>query len=162
VFLVVSDFSGSMMYVPDSQLIQDEEDEDNMPTGASHDTRPRRPSEPGMPLPQQQASSHVVISTTKVCTQLLPLPDGVEVVHAAPAAGHLSSASIYPACLAPYTVTTACSDSTVRFWRCKVSVSKDGKRSYNWAEWEMRRRDQNSLLEVPGKFCNFQGCVHVY
>jgi hypothetical protein len=50
----------------------------------------------------------------QVCTQQLPLPEGVEVVHAAPAAGHLSSASIYPACFAPYIVVTACSDSTVR------------------------------------------------
>ena len=34
---------------------------------------------------------------------------GVEVVHAVPAVGHLSSSSIYPACLAPYVIVTACS-----------------------------------------------------
>ena len=39
----------------------------------------------------------------------LPLPDGVEVVHAVSAVGHLSSSSIYPACLAPYVIVTACS-----------------------------------------------------
>lgn len=49
-----------------------------------------------------------------MCTQELPLPDGVDVVHASPAGGHLSSASIYPACFAPYIFVTACSDSTVR------------------------------------------------
>lgn len=75
---------------------------------------------------------HVTISTRKVCEQALPLPDGVEVVHAAPAAGHLSSASIYPACLAPYVLVTACSDSTVRFWKCGDD--------YKWKQWEMVRR----------------------
>lgn len=50
----------------------------------------------------------------QVCSCELPLPPGVEVIHASPAAGHLSSASIYPACFAPYIITTACSDSTIR------------------------------------------------
>lgn len=36
------------------------------------------------------------------------------------AAGHLSSASIYPACLAPYLIVTACSDKSVYFWRCEM------------------------------------------
>lgn len=52
--------------------------------------------------------------SVQVCTQELPLPDGVDVIHAAPAGGHLSSASIYPACFAPYIIVTACSDSTIR------------------------------------------------
>lgn len=59
-------------------------------------------------------ADQVRLAAPQVCTQLLPLPEGVEVVHAAPAAGHLSSASIYPACFAPYIVVTACSDSTIR------------------------------------------------
>jgi hypothetical protein len=99
--------SGSMMYVPDSQLVQDE-DEEGTPGRYEGGRRSRH-------------NSHVLISTTKVCTQELPIPDGVEVVHAAPAAGHLSSSSIYPACFAPYIIVTACSDSTVRFWKCKVT-----------------------------------------
>ena len=66
--------------------------------------------------PQQQPHHHhhhqmseVHVSTEKVCTALLPLPEGVQVVHAVPAVGHLSSSSIYPACLAPYVIVTACS-----------------------------------------------------
>lgn len=58
--------------------------------------------------------SEVHVSTEKVSTKRLPLPEGVQVVHAVPAVGHLSSASIYPACLAPYVIATACSDNTVR------------------------------------------------
>lgn len=51
----------------------------------------------------------------------LPLPEGVDIISAEIAAGHLSSASIYPACLAPYLLVTACSDGTLRFWRCDIS-----------------------------------------
>ena len=116
-----------------------------------------------------------------MCTQELPLPDGVEVVHASPAAGHLSSASIYPACFAPYIIVTACSDSTVRFvslsylknqissqchimfvfeflsfivsfrfWKCKVTKSNGSKKNYEWCEWEMLRKDQESTIDITG------------
>lgn len=111
-FFFLTELTGSMMYVPDSQLVQD--DEENESTGRHNSTttttgemRDDRHHEPVQ-------APHVLITTTKVCTQELPLPDGVEVIHASPAAGHLSSASIYPACFAPYIIVTACSDSTVR------------------------------------------------
>ncbi|XP_069696328.1 dmX-like protein 2 isoform X4 [Periplaneta americana] len=146
-----TEMSGSMMYVPDSHLVQD--DDEPEPTGRSasiagadqlgHDENP---------TPVQ--TSHVVITTTKVCTQDLPLPDGVEVVHASPAAGHLSSASIYPACFAPYIIVTACSDSTVRFWNCKVTKSSEKKRSYEWCEWEMIRKDPESAIDISGQPLN--------
>ncbi|XP_035825075.1 dmX-like protein 2 [Aplysia californica] len=72
------------------------------------------------------SGSHQVMTmsvrTTKVCTQLLPLPDEVEVISCSVAGGHLSSASIYPACYAPYQFVTACSDGEVRFWRCSLSA----------------------------------------
>jgi hypothetical protein len=38
-----------------------------------------------------------------------------------------------------------------RFWKCKVNNTKDGKRNYDWCEWEMRRKDQESTVEVAGK-----------
>ncbi|KYM98277.1 DmX-like protein 2 [Cyphomyrmex costatus] len=104
-------------------------------------------------LPRRH-QSHVLITTTKVCTQELPLPDGVEVIHAAPAAGHLSSSSIYPACFAPYIIVTACSDSTVRFWKCKVTKKPDDKLHYEWCEWEMTRKDQESTIDITGQPLN--------
>ncbi|XP_065333652.1 dmX-like protein 2 isoform X2 [Cloeon dipterum] len=152
------EFCGSVMYVPDSQLTQDDGEEDlDHHVGASHANH--EPSRHGehQQLPEQQQqpqTSHVIISTTKVCTQILPLPDDVEVIHAAPAAGHLSSASIYPACFAPYTIVTACSDSTIRFWNCKVTNKKDESRDYEWCEWEMRRKDKESMVEIAGKPLN--------
>lgn len=160
--------SESMMYVPDSQLVQDEDDE-GTPGRYSHGDgrRSRRPSQSGNRSRRESQAdydstffhrrhhnSHVLITTTKVCTQDLPLPDGVEVVHAAPAAGHLSSSSIYPACFAPYIVVTACSDSTVRFWKCKVTKNEENQLSYEWCEWEMIRKDKESTIDITGQPLN--------
>nr|CAD7457418.1 unnamed protein product [Timema tahoe] len=155
-----AELTGSMMYVPDSHLIQDEDDGEERQGRSASMSAGDQLGDHAIPV----QASHVVISTTKVCTQDLPLPDGVEVVHAAPAAGHLSSASIYPACFAPYIVVTACSDSTIRythlfvpspvmFWKCKVDkTSKSAERSYEWCEWEMLRKDQESTIDITGQY----------
>lgn len=76
------------MYVPDSHLVQDE-DEEGTPGRYNHseDRRSRRPSQSrresqcefDMFLHRRPENSHVLITTTKVCTQELPLPEGVEV-----------------------------------------------------------------------------------
>lgn len=97
--------------------------------------------------------SQVHVSTEKVSTQMLPLPDGVQVVHAVPAVGHLSSSSIYPACLAPYVIVTACSDKTIRFWRAKMSnfAEENVTPHFEWEEWKMASTDGNSAIEVPGR-----------
>jgi hypothetical protein len=70
----------------------------------------------GAGSPEGTGAGRVGVTSSKVCTAALPLPAGTEVVQCVPAAGHLSSSSIYPACLAPYLLATACSDQTVRFW----------------------------------------------
>ncbi|CAG2055238.1 unnamed protein product, partial [Timema podura] len=138
-----AELTGSMMYVPDSHLIQDEDDGEERQGRSASMSAGDQLGDHAIPV----QASHVV------CTQDLPLPDGVEVVHAAPAAGHLSSASIYPACFAPYIVVTACSDSTIRFWKCKVDkTSKTAERSYEWCEWEMLRKDQESTIDITGQY----------
>ncbi|GFO28212.1 Dmx-like protein 2 [Plakobranchus ocellatus] len=74
---------------------------------------------------KHSASGQIMImsvKTIKVLTQTLSLTEDVEVISVAPAGGHLSSASIYPACFAPYQFVTACSDGEVRFWNCNVST----------------------------------------
>ncbi|XP_062621591.1 dmX-like protein 2 [Saccostrea cucullata] len=78
-------------------------------------------STPEHVTPKPTTVVKVIFSTTKLCTQTLPLPEGVDVQSANVSAGHLSSASIYPACLAPYLLVTACSDGEVRFWNCSMS-----------------------------------------
>ena len=96
--------------------------------------------------------SQVHVSTEKVCTQSLPLPEGVEVIDAVPAAGHLSSSSIFPACLAPYLLVTACSDDTVRFWRTKLVTSEaQTEAKFEWEEWQMESFEGVSAIQVPGR-----------
>lgn len=101
---------------------------------------------PGVKL----SPSNLKIMTSKVCCQQLPLPADIEVVHATAAAGHLSSSAIYPACYAPYCIATACSDGTVRFWRCQVEETESKIRSYFWEEWRMMLGHSSSLT-VPGR-----------
>lgn len=151
--------SETAMYVPDSNLTQ-EPDED----GAGGNPNPRRMSQGAETLtgaehfgPQVEAP-HISITTKKVCTQELPLPEGVDVIHASPAAGHLSSSSIYPACFAPYIIVTACSDSISRFWKCEPIGDEDDPNpegdAYHWSEWKMFSRIQHSAIEIPGQPLN--------
>ncbi|KAL5274949.1 DMXL1 family protein [Megaselia abdita] len=143
--------SESAMYVPDSNLTQEEEDPEVLG---------RRYSLAAISLGEGKESDieapHISIVTKKVCTQELPLPDGVDVIHASPSAGHLSSSSIYPACFAPYSVVTACSDSISRFWKCNVT-NTDGNmetNTYEWVEWKMFSKKQDSAIEISGQPLN--------
>lgn len=142
--------SDTAMYVPDSNIVQDIEDSD---------LAARRMSVANILLNNCNDSgndtSHMTIKTEKVCTQELPMPEGVDVVHASPAAGHLSSSSIYPACYAPYIIVTACSDSISRFWKCETSYDDDiSVKTYKWVEWKMFSRIQDSAIEIPGQPLN--------
>lgn len=151
------ELSGSMMYVPDGNIVQDLDEPE---PGPRHSITPLNVDEDPDVEHEPEEPPHVSIVTTKVCTQELPLPDGVDVVHASPAAGHLSSSSIYPACFAPYIIVTACSDSTTRFWKCKVTKS-DNKIDenklnyrYEWAEWDMLSKNTESSIEITGQPLN--------
>ncbi|XP_052742471.1 dmX-like protein 2 isoform X1 [Bicyclus anynana] len=135
------DLTNSMMYVPDSALVQEDEGESRKNSISVDADRPAA----------APTHSHLSITTKKVCECPLSLPDGVDVIHATPAAGHLSSASIYPACLAPYILATACSDSTLRFWKCNVTKKDNDEFDYTWKEWEMMNKDQESTIDIPGQ-----------
>ncbi|XP_066271220.1 dmX-like protein 2 [Branchiostoma lanceolatum] len=138
------------------------------------DTSPET-SEPNSPTTGFTPSFHaptskLVITSHKVYEATLALPEGVQVIDATPAAGHLSSASIYPACLAPYLIVTACSDGKVRFWRCNVSNKasefeefsgvmspvdfvRAQDKKYRWVEWELMvsEKDASSAVQVDGE-----------
>ncbi|XP_030754716.1 dmX-like protein 2 isoform X2 [Sitophilus oryzae] len=148
--------TASQMYVPDCNLVQDE-----------HDLS-RRNSVESLHLKQSKVSPHITLTVTREVKQILPLPDGVEIVHATAAAGHLSSASIYPACLAPYCFATACSDGIIRFWAVSSNVNhvnelssymlEEGGVVVNfgkvWNEWNMVKE---SAIEIEGQVLNI--CV---
>ncbi|XP_044259841.1 dmX-like protein 2 isoform X5 [Tribolium madens] len=145
--------TGSQMYVPDCNLVQDEND------------MSRKNSMESLHIKQAKVSPHINITVTREVKQILPIPDGVEIVHAAPAAGHLSSASIYPACLAPYCFTTACSDGVIRFWTVTSNphevksmkeylLEEDGmvvNTGKVWTEWNMLKE---SAIEIEGQVLN--------
>ncbi|XP_017781826.1 PREDICTED: dmX-like protein 2 isoform X2 [Nicrophorus vespilloides] len=145
--------SGSQMYVPDCNLVQDEND------------LSRKNSMESLHEKQAKVSPHITITTSREIKQVLPLPDGVEIVHASPAAGHLSSASIYPACLAPYCFATACSDGMIRFWTVSneantvkqskhLLLEEDGQvvnTGKVWTEWIMIKE---SAIEIEGQILN--------
>ncbi|XP_053355880.1 dmX-like protein 2 isoform X8 [Clarias gariepinus] len=129
-------------------------------------------STPGQsPLPRSsssanlQSASRLILSSTLVYSHRLELPLGVEVIRATPSAGHLSSSSIYPVCLAPYLIVTACSDGRVRFWRC--SVDSEDCPSYRWEPWCLlnEEEDNNSALTVSGRpvavSCSYTGRLAV-
>ncbi|KAK6760766.1 hypothetical protein RB195_022003 [Necator americanus] len=88
-------------------------------------------------------------TSEKVCEQHVPLPSGVHVISAVPAAGHLPSSSLYPACRAPFVLLTSCDDDVVRFWRC-VDAEPDSGFQYEWAEWNMISDNRPSELELEG------------
>nr|XP_055029707.1 dmX-like protein 2 isoform X3 [Misgurnus anguillicaudatus] len=130
------------------------------------------------PLPRSsssanlQSASKLILSSTLVYSQRLDLPLGVELIRATPSAGHLSSSSIYPVCLAPYLVVTTCSDGRVRFWRCGVDMdpsapNPEESRSYRWEPWSLLKdeEDNNSSVSVPGRpvavSCSYTGRLAV-
>lgn len=142
--------SETAMYVPDSNLTQDIEDIEGHRKASDINIEPlnSKSNDTNVEPP------HIVITTEKVCMQELPLPDGVDVIHASPAAGHLSSSSIYPACYAPYIIVTACSDSVSRFWKCEPCKNKNEPNQYVWTEWKMFSKKQDSAIEIPGQPLN--------
>ncbi|KAG7267248.1 hypothetical protein CRUP_037231 [Coryphaenoides rupestris] len=143
---------------------------------------------PVSPLPRSastanlQSASKLILSSKLVYSKRLDLPHGVEVTRATPSAGHLSSSSIYPVCLAPYLIVTTCSDSRVRFWHCTVEGAPEAgprglggseeeetrdTRSYRWAPWALlnEEEDSNSSVSVSGRpvavSCSYTGRLAV-
>ncbi|XP_055486984.1 dmX-like protein 1 [Leucoraja erinacea] len=110
-----------------------------------------------------QSASRLALISTRVYSRELPLPEGVEIIRATPSAGHLSSSSVHPACLAPYLLATSCTDGKVRFWRCRVSAlpmssaAGDGVENdlvYSWEEWPLLIEEglqNSSAVTVPGR-----------
>lgn len=44
-----------------------------------------------------------------------------------------------------------------RFWKCKVKKQENSVKhpfSYEWCEWEMIRKNQESMIEIPGQPLN--------
>ncbi|XP_037647214.1 dmX-like protein 2 isoform X7 [Sebastes umbrosus] len=145
-----SDFSfQSQLMVPNQAMNAD----------SSPEMSPVRPLPRSASTANLQSASKLILSSKLVYSKRLDLPHGVEVTRATPSAGHLSSSSIYPVCLAPYLIVTTCSDSRVRFWRCAVEgddgYNEDDRdnRAYRWEPWALMNEedDNNSAVCVSGR-----------
>ncbi|XP_074185285.1 dmX-like protein 2 [Rhinolophus sinicus] len=119
-----------------------------------------------------QTASKLILSSRLVYSQPLDLPEGVEVIRATPSAGHLSSSSIYPVCLAPYLVVTTCSDNKVRFWKCSMETNlqckSNEKETYHWRRWPLMNdegEDNSSTVSIVGRpvavSCSYTGRLAV-
>ncbi|XP_059769285.1 dmX-like protein 2 isoform X2 [Balaenoptera ricei] len=119
-----------------------------------------------------QTASKLILSSRLVYSQPLDLPVGAEVIRATPSAGHLSSSSIYPVCLAPYLVVTTCSDNKVRFWKCSMETNlqckSDEKETYHWRRWPLMNdegEDNSSTVSIVGRpvavSCSYTGRLAV-
>uniref|UniRef100_A0A8C3F913 Dmx like 2 n=1 Tax=Chrysemys picta bellii TaxID=8478 RepID=A0A8C3F913_CHRPI len=119
-----------------------------------------------------QTASKLILSSRLVYSYPLDLPNGVEVIRATPSAGHLSSSSIYPVCLAPYLIVTSCSDNKVRFWRCTVEMDLNSgnevRETYHWRKWPLMNdegEDNSSTVRVIGRpvavSCSYTGRLAV-
>ncbi|KAM8762824.1 dmX-like protein 2 isoform 3-T3 [Acanthopagrus schlegelii] len=144
-----------------------------MNADSSPETSPIRPLPRSASTANLQSASKLILSSKLVYSKRLDLPHGVEVTRATPSAGHLSSSSIYPVCLAPYLIVTTCSDSRVRFWHCAVECD-DGYREdnqenrvYRWEPWALmnEEEDNNSAVAVSGRpvavSCSYTGRLAV-
>ncbi|UMM43904.1 hypothetical protein L5515_019209 [Caenorhabditis briggsae] len=85
-----------------------------------------------------------------VCRQVMPLPEGTRLTNVVPAAGHLSSSSIYPACETPYVLVSSDNDDSVRFWRCIKVTDQVSPNKFEWREWNMISENHPSELGVEG------------
>ncbi|XP_029686148.1 dmX-like protein 1 isoform X2 [Takifugu rubripes] len=103
-----------------------------------------------------QSACRLSLTTHRVYSQELALPEGVEAITVTPSAGHLSSSCSLPAGRVPYLLATSCSDGKVRFWRCNMSAvdacTKDNLLN-QWEEWPLLVEEtlpSSSAVSVPG------------
>ncbi|XP_023669731.2 dmX-like protein 2 isoform X1 [Paramormyrops kingsleyae] len=153
----------NQLMVPQQQGVMDSSPE----TSPGQSPLPRSSSTANL-----QSASKLILDSRLVYSQRLDLPTGVEVIRATPSAGHLSSSSIYPVCLAPYLIVTACSDSRVRFWRCVPEANPaagepEASRMYRWEPWLLlnEEEDDDSAVCVTGRpvavSCSYTGRLAV-
>uniref|UniRef100_A0A670KIQ5 Dmx like 2 n=1 Tax=Podarcis muralis TaxID=64176 RepID=A0A670KIQ5_PODMU len=154
--------SGNQLGIPGQQTVD-----------SSPDTSPgAAPMPRSSSVANLQTASKLILSSSLVYSCPLDIPVGVEVVRATPSAGHLSSSSIYPVCLAPYLLVTSCSDDRVRFWRCSVETvvnsRNETKETYHWKKWPLMndsKDDDSSTVGISGRpvavSCSYTGRLAV-
>ena len=102
------------------------------------------------------------ITSTRVCNQVLELPDDVNVICADSAAADLSSSAMFSLSKVPYLFSTACSDGIIRFWSCRRKenetnqLDQSDSEQFEFFEWEF-----NSTLSSSGLLKSNNGVERV-
>ncbi|XP_075875590.1 dmX-like protein 1 isoform X2 [Nelusetta ayraudi] len=103
-----------------------------------------------------QSASRLCLTTNRLYSRELALPEGVEVISITPSAGHLSASCSLPAGRVPHLLAVSCSDGKVRFWRCSVSGAQPcalANPVCEWEEWPLLVEEtlpSHSAVSVPG------------
>uniref|UniRef100_A0A3Q1BCF7 RAVE complex protein Rav1 C-terminal domain-containing protein n=1 Tax=Amphiprion ocellaris TaxID=80972 RepID=A0A3Q1BCF7_AMPOC len=103
-----------------------------------------------------QSACRLSLTTHRLYSQEMALPEGVEAISVTPSADHLSSSCSLPAGRVPYLLATSCSDGKVRFFRCNVEIPEPSSLNnlvYQWEEWPLlveERFPSSSAVSVPG------------
>nr|XP_033475199.1 dmX-like protein 1 isoform X4 [Epinephelus lanceolatus] len=103
-----------------------------------------------------QSACRLSLTTHRLYSQEMALPDGVEAISVTPSAGHLSASCSLPADRVPYLIATSCSDEKVRFWRCNVIATEPFSMDnlvYQWEEWPLLVEEStpnSSAVSVQG------------
>uniref|UniRef100_A0A3B4Z0K8 Dmx like 1 n=1 Tax=Stegastes partitus TaxID=144197 RepID=A0A3B4Z0K8_9TELE len=103
-----------------------------------------------------QSACRLSLTTHRLYSQEMALPEGVEAISVTPSADHLSSSCSLPAGRVPYLLATSCSDGKVRFFRCNVETPEPCSLNnlvYQWEEWPLlveERFPSSSAVSVPG------------
>uniref|UniRef100_A0A914YLS6 RAVE complex protein Rav1 C-terminal domain-containing protein n=1 Tax=Panagrolaimus superbus TaxID=310955 RepID=A0A914YLS6_9BILA len=108
--------------------------------------------------PNPPSAAKLEIKSKMVYNERIILPENIRVTSCTVAAGHLPSASLYPACRAPYLLVISCTDDHVRFLRCSTKPGEE-KLNYDWSYWKMISNDINSDLELDGEVYTVS-CAH--
>uniref|UniRef100_A0A8C9ZV57 Dmx like 1 n=1 Tax=Sander lucioperca TaxID=283035 RepID=A0A8C9ZV57_SANLU len=104
-----------------------------------------------------QSACRLSLTTHRLYSQEMALPEGVEAISVTPSSGHLSASCSLPADRVPYLLATSCSDRKVRFWRCNVIASEPSIMDnlvYQWEEWPLlveERLPNSSAVRVQGR-----------
>ncbi|XP_042343826.1 dmX-like protein 1 isoform X3 [Plectropomus leopardus] len=104
-----------------------------------------------------QSACRLSLTTHRLYSQEMALPEGVEAISVTPSAGHLSASCSLPADRVPYLLATSCSDGKVRFWMCNVIATEPSSMDsfvYQWEEWPLlveERHSNCSAVSVQGR-----------
>jgi len=95
---------------------------------------------------QQLNKNRITITSSKVNSQELDLPENVQIICADPAAADLASSCMFTLSKVPYLFATGCSDGVVRFWSCDKIENE-----YKFYEWKANCDNSSQLMASTTK-----------